>query len=42
MKGRGTVTTATRTDEQNQKDAVAELMWDACVQPREIGVKGRP
>lgn len=32
------MTTATRTDEQIQKDAMAELEWDARVQPSEIGV----
>ncbi len=32
------MTTATRTDEQIQKDALAELKWDARVQPSEIGV----
>ncbi len=31
-------TTATRTDEQIQKDVLAELKWDARVQPNEIGV----
>src|SRR5438552_6627380 len=29
---------ATRTDEQIQKDVLAELKWDARVQPNEIGV----
>jgi osmotically-inducible protein OsmY len=29
---------ATRTDEQLQKDVLAELKWDARVQPNEIGV----
>jgi osmotically-inducible protein OsmY len=29
---------ATRTDEQIQKDVLAELNWDARVQPNEIGV----
>jgi osmotically-inducible protein OsmY len=30
--------TVTRTDEQIQKDVLAELKWDARVQPNEIGV----
>ena len=30
--------TLTRTDEQIQKDVLAELKWDARVQPNEIGV----
>jgi osmotically-inducible protein OsmY len=32
------VTTATRTDEQIQKDAMAELEWDARVHTNQIGV----
>ncbi len=32
------MTTATRTDEQIQKDALAELEWDVRVQPSGIGV----
>lgn len=32
------MTTATRTDEQIQKDVLAELKWDARVQPSQIGV----
>src|SRR3981081_4204878 len=31
-------TTITRSDEQIQKDVLAELKWDARVQPNEIGV----
>ena len=30
--------TVTRTDEQIQRDVLAELKWDARVQPNEIGV----
>src|SRR5437870_9112261 len=30
--------TETKTDEQIQKDVLAELKWDARVQPNEIGV----
>jgi osmotically-inducible protein OsmY len=30
--------TLTRTDEQIQRDVLAELKWDARVQPNEIGV----
>jgi hypothetical protein len=30
--------TLTRTDEHIQKDALAEMEWDARVQPNEIGV----
>ena len=30
--------TRTQTDEQIQKDVLAELKWDARVQPNEIGV----
>lgn len=33
-----TTATATRTDEQVQRDVLAELKWDARVQPNEIGV----
>jgi osmotically-inducible protein OsmY len=33
-----TTATALRTDEQLQKDVLAELKWDARVQPNEIGV----
>jgi len=32
------VATMTRTDEEIQKDVLAELKWDARVQPNEIGV----
>src|SRR6266852_3246645 len=32
------VATVTRTDEKIQKDVLAELKWDARVQPNEIGV----
>src|SRR5688572_8350458 len=32
------VTTETRTDTQIQSDVLAELKWDARVQPNEIGV----
>ena len=31
-------TTTTKTDEQIQRDVLAELKWDARVQPNEIGV----
>jgi osmotically-inducible protein OsmY len=31
-------TTATRTDEELQRDVMEELKWDALVQPNEIGV----
>ena len=31
-------TTITRADEQIQRDVLAELKWDARVQPNEIGV----
>ena len=30
--------TITRTDQEIQKDVLAELQWDAQVQPNEIGV----
>ena len=30
--------TVTRSDEQIQRDVLAELKWDARVQPNEIGV----
>ena len=30
--------TVTRADEQIQRDVLAELKWDARVQPNEIGV----
>ena len=33
-----TTTFGTRTDEQIQKDVLAEIKWDARVQPNEIGV----
>jgi osmotically-inducible protein OsmY len=33
-----TTATMTRTDEQLQRDVLAELKWDARVQPNEIGV----
>src|SRR6266545_7561303 len=33
--------TATRTDEQIQRDVLEELRWDARVQPNEIGVAVR-
>ena len=32
------VATYTRTDEEIQKDVLAELKWDAQIQPNEIGV----
>jgi osmotically-inducible protein OsmY len=32
------VTTVTKTDEELQRDVLAELKWDAQVQPNEIGV----
>jgi hypothetical protein len=33
--------TLIRTDEEIQKDVLAELKWDAQVQPNEIGVSVR-
>src|ERR1700733_9073821 len=33
-----TTATATRTDEEIQRDVLAELRWDARLQPNEIGV----
>jgi len=33
-----TSATATRSDEQIQRDVLEELKWDARVQPNEIGV----
>lgn len=33
-----TTATITKTDEQIQKDVIAELKWDARLQPNEIGV----
>lgn len=36
-----TTATMTRTDEQLQRDVLAELKWDARVQPNEIGVSAK-
>jgi osmotically-inducible protein OsmY len=36
-----TAATMTRTDEQIQRDVLAELKWDARVQPNEIGVSAK-
>jgi len=33
-----TIPAITRTDEQIQRDVLAELKWDARVQPNEVGV----
>jgi osmotically-inducible protein OsmY len=38
QKGATLMATTTRTDEQIQKDVLAELKWEARVQPNEIGV----
>lgn len=36
-----TTATMTRSDEQIQRDVLAELKWDARVQPNEIGVSAK-